>query len=207
MRNAKTAIEILVLAGVLGLAAWLAWPAKVMAHCDTMRGPVVTEAKVALEKGDVTPVLKWVPKEKEAEIQAAFAKAIVVRDKGPEARELADHYFLETLVRIHRASEGAPYNGLKDEPIAPIVLMSDSALADGSADELIKNLSSHMADAIREKLKRAVEAKKSKGKSVDAGREFVEAYVSYTHFVEGIHGAIISTGAHHPEQGSTGHKD
>jgi len=29
------------------------------AHCDTLEGPVVKAAKVALEKGDVTPVLKW----------------------------------------------------------------------------------------------------------------------------------------------------
>lgn len=80
----------------------------VYAHCDTLGGPVVAVAKQALEKGDVTPVLKWVKKENEGEIRAAFKKTLTVRSKGPEARELADMYFFETLVRLHRAGEGPP---------------------------------------------------------------------------------------------------
>ena len=165
------------------------------AHCDTTSGPVIPEAKAALEKGDVTPILKWVKKENEAEIKAAFAKAVAVRSKGPEAKELADQYFLETLVRLHRAGEGAPYTGIKDEPAEPIVAMADKALADGSADEMIKRISGHMAKTVREKFDKALEARKSKDKSVEAGREFVEAYVAYMHYVEGIHSAIMS--AHH----------
>ena len=47
-----------------------------------------------------------------------------------------------------------------------------------------------------------VEAKKKKDKSVEAGREFVEAYVIYMHYVEGIHAAIMSAGAHHAEAGA-----
>jgi hypothetical protein len=35
-------------------------PRTVLAHCDTMDGPVVVAAKAALQEGDVTPVLKWV---------------------------------------------------------------------------------------------------------------------------------------------------
>ena len=169
------------------------------AHCDTLEGPVVQAAKQALEKGEITPILKWIKKDNEAEIKAAFAKAVAVRTKGPEAKELADQYFLETLVRLHRAGEGAPYTGIKDEPVEPIVAMADKALADGSADTMIKKISSHMAQAIREKFDKALEASKTKDKSVEAGREFVEAYVTYMHYVEGIHTAIISTGGHHHE--------
>ena len=55
-----------------------------LAHCDTTSGPVIPEAKVALEKGDVTPILKWIKKDNEAEIKAAFAKAVAVRSKDPE---------------------------------------------------------------------------------------------------------------------------
>ena len=168
------------------------------AHCDTMTGPVIPEAKGALEKGDVTPVLKWIKKENESEIKAAFAKAVAVRTKGPEAKELADQYFLETLVRIHRAGEGAPYTGIKDEPVEPIVALADKALADGSAEEMIKKINGHLAEAIREKFNRALAASKDKDKSVEAGREFVEAYVVYIHYVEGIHTAIMSApGCHH----------
>lgn len=170
-------------------------------HCDTMNGPIVPEAKAALEKGDVTPVLKWVKKDREAEIKAAFARAVAVRAKGPEAKELADQYFLETLVRLHRAGEGAPYVGIKDEPVEPIVAMAEKALADGSADEMIKKISGHLTAAIKAKFDNALEARKNKDKSVAAGREFVEAYVTYMHYVEGIHSAIAAAGGHHHGEG------
>lgn len=169
------------------------------AHCDTMNGPVIPEAKAALEKGDVTPILKWVKKENEAEIKAAFAKAVAVRAKGTEAKELADRYFLETLVRLHRAGEGAPYIGIKDEPLEPIVAMADKALTDGSADDMISKMSNHMAKAIQEKFDKAQAAKKNKDKSVEAGREYVEAYVTYMHYIEGLHTAIMGASSHHNE--------
>ena len=108
----------------------------------------------------------------------------------------ADRYFLETLIRLHRAGEGAPYTGIKDEPVEPIVAMADKALADGSADAMIKKMSGHMAQAIKATFDKALEASKSKDKSVEAGREFVEAYVIYMHYVEGIHAAIMSAGGH-----------
>ncbi len=200
----KWAIGAVVGAGLTAMVAVTAF-----GHCDTTSGPVIPEARAALEKGDVTLILKWVKKDNEAEIKAAFKKAVAVRAKGPEAKELADQYFLETLVRLHRAGEGAPYTGIKNEPVEPIVAMADKALADGSADEMIKRISGHMATAIKEKFTKVEEAKKNKDKSVEAGREFVEAYVMYMHYVEGIHTAIMSAGAHHAEggEGAAAHKD
>lgn len=183
--------------GIFAAGVWFFLSGSALAHCDTTSGPVIPEAKAALEKGDVTPILKWVKQENEAEIKTAFAKAVAVRAKGPEAKELADQYFIETLVRLHRAGEGAPYNGIKDEPAEPIVVMADKALADGSADEMIKEIGGNMAGAIKQKFNKAVKAKKDKDKSVEAGREFVEAYVTYMHYVEGIHTAIMSAGGHH----------
>ena len=152
-----------------------------------------------MEKGDVTPILKWVKKDNEAEIKTAFAKAVAVRAKGPEAKALADQYFLETLVRLHRAGEGAPYTGIKDEPVEPIVAMADKALADGSVDEMIKKISAIWRRPSKRSLKRQWKPGKNKDKSVAAGREFVEAYVTYMHYVEGIHTAIMSAGGHHHE--------
>ena len=192
-------IGITAVAGILAVGISVLLTKSALAHCDTTSGPVILEAKSALEKGDMTPILKWIKKGNEAEIKAAFAKAVAVRAKGPEAKELADQYFLETLVRLHRAGEGAPYTGIKDDPVEPIIAMADKALADGSVDAMIKKISSHMAQAIREKFEKALEASKNKDKSVEAGREFVEAYVTYMHYVEGIHTAIMSTGGHHHE--------
>jgi hypothetical protein len=192
----KWVIGKMAASGILVSAISVLLVGSAFAHCDTTGGPIIPEAKAALEKGDVTLILKWVKKDNEAEIKAAFTRAVAVRVKGPEAKELADHYFLETLVRLHRAGEGAPYTGIKDEPVAPIVAMADKALADGSADEMIKKISGHMATAIKDKFTRVVETEKNKDTSVEAGRAFVEAYVIYMHYVEGIHAAIMSSGGH-----------
>ena len=83
----------------------------VFAHCDTLDGPVVQTARIALEKGDIKPLLKWVRVEDKKEIQGAFEKTLAVRAKGAETKELADMYFFETLVRIHRAGEGVEITG------------------------------------------------------------------------------------------------
>lgn len=111
------------------------------AHCDTLDGPVVQTARTALEKGDVTPLLKWVQADDEKEIRTAFQKTLAVRTKGAEAKELADMYFFETLVRIHRAGEGAPYTGLKPgEAVDPAIALADRALETGSVDKLVNVL-------------------------------------------------------------------
>jgi hypothetical protein len=166
------------------------------AHCDTMNGPLVPEAQAALEKGDIAPILKWVQARDEGEIRAAFAEAVAVRGKAPEAKALADRWFLETLVRVHRAGEGAPYTGLKDEAPPPIVVMSDAAVAAGNADELIRAMQGHMGGVIREKFDALAAAKKEKDKSVEAGRAYVAAYVTFTHLVEGIHDAFAPAHGH-----------
>jgi len=185
------------IAALLSMGCFLLFAGNAQAHCDTTGGPVIPEARIALKNGDITPILKWVKKDSEAEIRAAFAKAVAVRGKGKEAMELADQYFLETLVRVHRAGEGAPYSGIKDEAVEPIVALSDKALANGSAEEMIGMISNHMAEAIRTKFQHALETKKNKDKSVEAGREFVEAYVTYMHYVESVHTAIAASGSHH----------
>ncbi len=172
----------------------------VYAHCDTLDGPVVQTARIALEKGDVTPLLKWVQADDEKEIRVAFQKTLAVRAKGAEAKELADMYFFETLVRIHRAGEGAPYTGLKPgEAIDPAVALADIALESGSVDKLVDVLTKAMANSIREHFQHASETQDHADDSVAAGREFVEAYVAFTHYVEGLHGIIKGNGGHHGE--------
>jgi len=202
MRKTLTLVKIVSVVIVL-LGCGMLLVNTVRAHCDTLNGPVVLTAKTALEKGDVTPVLKWVKKEHEAEVKAVFQKTLAVRAKGPDAKEVADRYFLETLVRLHRAGEGEPYTGIKDEPAEPIVALADQALDRGSADAVIEKVTAHVAEGIRERLKRAVEAKKHAEQSVEAGREFVEAYVQYMHYVEGIHSAAMATSAHPGDTGGS----
>ncbi|MDD5723656.1 MAG: DUF6448 family protein [Syntrophales bacterium] len=176
----------------------------VFAHCDTLDGPVVKTAKAALEKGDVTPILKWIKKENEAEIKDLFKRTLIVRSKGKEAQELADMHFFETLVRLHRAGEGAPYTGLKPAGVVePAVVEADKALESGSVEKLVKLVTEAASKGIRERFNKAKEAKKHADHNVEAGREFVEAYVQFTHYVERLHlDASLS-----PEHGHAAHNE
>ena len=160
----------------------------IFAHCDTLDGPVVKTARAALEKGDVTPILKWIKKENEAEIRDLFKKTLTVRSKGKEAQELADMYFFETLVRLHRAGEGEPYTGLKPAgAVEPAIAEADKTLEIGSVESLVKLITDAASKGIRERFNKAKEARKHADHSVDAGREFVDAYVQFTHYVERLH--------------------
>jgi len=168
------------------------------AHCDTLEGPVVETAKKALASGDITPLLKWVAADDEQMIRTAFQKTLDVRKLGTQARDLADMYFFETLVRIHRAGEGAPYTGLKPgTAVDPAVALADKALESGSVDHLVNVLSDATAEGIRERFHRALEAQKHAEENVTAGREFVKTYVIFTHYVEGLHSKIKSASEHH----------
>ncbi len=168
------------------------------AHCDTLEGPVVESARKALASGDITPLLKWVATDDEQMIRTAFQKTLEVRKLGTQARDLADMYFFETLVRIHRAGEGAPYTGLKPgTAVDPAVALADKALESGSVDHLVNILTDATAKGIRERFHRALEAKKHAEENVAAGREFVKTYVVFTHYVEGLHSKIKSASEHH----------
>jgi hypothetical protein len=203
--RAKRTIPTIVLASVL-VGVGLMLPQSARAHCDTMDGPVVLAAKAALENKDVTPVLKWVKTEAESEIKAAFAKTLAVRIKGPEARDLADQFFFETLVRVHRAGEGAPFTGLKPAgtELGPAIKEADTALASGSGDKLVKLVTDEAAAGIRRRLAEAHEKKAHAEHNVEAGRAFVAAYVEYVHYVEGLHKAAQIGGAHHDDAGEPG---
>jgi hypothetical protein len=185
------------LAMVLVCGAMLLLPAWAFAHCDSLDGPVVNEARVALEKGEIAPVLKWVKAEHEETVRQAFGQARNVRKLNPEARALADQYFFETVVRVHREGEGAVYTGLKPAGmIDPPIVKADQALANGSVDKLADTISAHVDQAMRERFAHALQTRQQADKSVEAGREFVEAYVQYVHFVEGIVGLVHGQHAH-----------
>lgn len=167
------------------------------AHCDTTHGPVVTAASAALDAGDPNLVLHWVRPEDEAAIKASFQRTIEVRALGPQAKALADRYFFETVVRIHRAGEGAPYTGLTDGAPEAIIAATDQALERGSADELEHQLAGTMKAGLTERFAAARAAKNFRPGDVAAGRAFVAAYVPLTHWVEGVFTAAERTGEHH----------
>ncbi|PTY00067.1 DUF6448 family protein [Opitutus sp. ER46] len=166
------------------------------AHCDTLSGPVVVEARAALAKGDVTPVLKWVKPAAEPAVREAFRKASAVRGQSAAVAELADTYFFETLVRLHREGEGEPFTGLKDETAEPGIAAADAALAAGSAAHLHHDLVARIKAVVDERFAAAQAARARADSSVQAGREYVAAYVAFMHLTEQLYALSNPTAAH-----------
>lgn len=172
------------------------------AHCDGLDGPVVKAAQKALEENNLSLALIWVQKEDEPEIKRAFEKALAVRKLNPEARELADGYFFETLVRVHRMREGAPYTGLKPagRDLGPAIPAGDKALESGNLDPVLKLLSEKMEHGLRDHFKKTVAGKKFEANDLAAGRAFVQSYVEYIQYIEGLHAAMTKAAhGHYPE--------
>jgi hypothetical protein len=190
-----------IFAGSVATALLLLAPGAARAHCDALDGPVVGSARQALEKRDVRLVLPWVPKDAEPEIREAFQRTLAVRAKGVEARSLADTWFFETLVRVHRAGEGAPFTGLKPagRDLGPAVPAADAALESGNPQALAKVLAGATHAGLHERFELTLAAKRrATGGDVEAGRRFVTAYVDFVHYVEGVHQAATRGQGEHP---------
>lgn len=177
----------------------VAVPGAASAHCDGVDGPVVADARAALQAGRVDRVLKWISAEQEAEVQAAFAVTLKVRGLGDQARELADRYFFETLVRLHRASEGAPYTGLKPagSPVEPGVVAADRALRTGSSERVAGEVAKAVRQGIERRFDRVIRLRRVAERSPADGRRYVAAYVDYVHYVSGLHAAASGPNHQH----------
>lgn len=166
------------------------WNLPAAAHCDTLDGPVVAAARRALESGNINLVLIWVQKNDEAEIRNHFQKTVAVRKINAQARDLADLYFFETLVRLHRAGEGAGYTGLKPAgKIEPPIAAADKALESGKLEGVVKLLSERMHAGLERQFKQVTSKRKYNPDDLAAGRAFASAYVEYTHYVERLYDA------------------
>ena len=172
-----------------------------MGHCDTMDGPVVQDARAALEAGDVTAALKWVPSQSERPIRDAFDKTLAVRRLGEQAKELADQYFFETLVRLHRAGEGEPFTGIQPAgtPLEKPIALAEQSLKRGDATELADTVAAEVREGIQRHFTLTKDAAQHKDQSVEAGRRYVAAYVAFMHYVEGLHAALTGQ-AHHGDE-------
>jgi hypothetical protein len=184
------------------LGIFFLFPNSVMAHCDGIDGPVVKGAQKALANRDVNLVLIWVQKEDEKEIRQVFDRTLAVRTLSTEAKELADMYFFETLVRIHRAGEGAPYTGLKPvgRDLGPAIPLADQVLTTGKIEPLVSLITEETREGLTERFDALLKARNYSTADVQAGREYVEAYVTFIHYVERAYEASHQpVGGHFPE--------
>ena len=183
---------------VVAAAVALAWGGAAQAHCDTLDGPVVIDARKALDSGNVNLALGWVQKKDEAEVRSAFEKAGSARKAGAAAKEVADHYFFETLVRVHRAGEGAPYTGLKPAgKIEPPIAAADKSIETGKLEPVARMVKERMEQGLHQQFDAVAAKKKFNPNDVAAARAYVAAYVEYVHFVERLHDAAgVGAGEH-----------
>lgn len=174
-----------------------------LAHCDGLDGPVVKAAQKALATNNVNLVLAWVQPKDEPELKAAYQRTLSVRRLSPESKALAERHLFETLVRLHRSGEGAPYTGLKPagRDLGPALPAADHAIESGELRVLEKLL----VDDLRRNLHSSFEQVQSKKKydpnDVAAGRDYVKAYVEYIHFVERLHEASMKPADGHFAEG------
>jgi hypothetical protein len=177
------------------------WAAGAQAHCDTLDGPVVGAARQALDTNNVNLVLVWVQKNDEAAIRNHFQKTVAVRKAGGQAKELADMYFFETLVRIHRAGEGAGYTGLKPAgQVEPPIAAADKSLETGKLQDVAQLVSKRMEQGLHRNFEAVMAKKKYQPNDVAAGRAFVSSYVEYTHYVERLYDAAETLAPEHVQK-------
>jgi len=155
-------------------------------HCDSMDGPVVKAAMKALEAESVNIILPYVPKEGEEEVSRAFEKVVQARRGGAAAREVADLYFCETVVRVHRAGEGAPFTGLKPAglDVGPVIPVAEKAIETGSPDALLDLLADMVRTEVKRRFEHMMHLKAHAEKGVDEARDYVSAMLGlqvYSH--------------------------
>jgi uncharacterized protein DUF6448 len=174
---------------LLVLAILIMTPVAANAHCDTLDGPVVKAARNALRTRNINFVLIWIRGEDESELKTAFRQTLIVRRLNRDARELADKYFFETVVRLHRAGEGEPYTGLKPAGIdlGPVIPVADKAIESQSATILLGLFGDGAKNEIAQRFSDVIRKKQFDQNDVAAGREYVAAYVSFLQYLERLY--------------------
>jgi len=190
---------------VVALGLTFLAPGNVLAHCDSLDGPVVKAAQKALDTRDLSYVLIWVQRGDEPEIRAAFEKTLTVRALSPQGKELADRYFFETVVRVHRTGEGASYTGIKPagRDLGPAIPTADKALDEGSLDPVVTLLTKTVETGLREQFEEVIAAKDFTPGDVSAGREYIKTYVAFIHYVERLYEAMTAPAHGHFAEAGT----
>lgn len=174
-------------------------------HCDSLDGPVVSAARRALEAHDPRLVLPYVPEKSEAEVLSVFDQVSSVRDTGPDVREVADRHFFETVVRLHRAGEGAPYAGLRPAgtPTGPVIPLAERAVDTGDATEVVTFLTRELALQVQARLAEVGRLAADRDRSVGDARAWVEAMLDFEVYCHSIHTSMIASG--HSETAAAHH--
>lgn len=175
-------------------------------HCDTRDGPVVKSAINAIKTGNVNLILIWVPKEAEKELKEAFEKTLRARKQGKDAKIVADDWFFETAIRLHRAGEGASFTGLKPAGLdeGPVVPRAEKAIETGDAKKTIDFVLHTVEEELQHRFKHVIAKKKYDENDVAAGREYVNAFINFVVYSHHLY-TFVKSGGEHSEGTKIGH--
>src|SRR5690625_1244077 len=174
--------KVTVLIGIL----MITFTVQSFAHCDSFDGPVIQEALKALDKEDVTPLMKWIEEKHEEEIRNLFAKTFALKKDDAEIYSIEEMYFLETLVRVHRGGGGDAYTGGKAGGAGTrFVRLGEGSREDGDVDHVVTRVGSHMRHALADKSAKVRKLSEIKDRDVEDGGAYGAAYVEDTHTLEG----------------------
>jgi hypothetical protein len=172
-------------------------------HCDALDGPVVTAARQALNAEDVAMVLPYVPATAASEVEDAFARTVKARTQGPEARDVADRWFFETVVRLHRAGEGAAFTGLKPAglDVGPVIPMAERVIESGNLDPLVELLTGTVREEAEHRFAHLTELERAAQDSIEARRAYVSAMLGLQ-----VWSHKLALAAHAPAHGDGDHQ-
>lgn len=162
---------------LLALVIVLGYPAQARADCDIAQ-PVGAAAVDALRTGDLSLVAIWVKQPKEAALRAALQHALAVRRLGTNARTLADGYFCDTVIRLHRES----YPGVRDRVV-------EQTIASGDLDLVVERVLAKVQLSLRERARDIAARKPSRRGDIDGGRAYVERYTDFVEYVTALDAA------------------
>lgn len=109
-----------------------------------------------------------------------------------------DYWFFETVVRLHREWEGAPYTGLKPAGlgVGPVVPRVEKAIDIGNAKELIEFLQHEVKEEIEKRFKDVLIKKDYREDDVDSARKYIQAMLDFTLYSHHLHEYIRKSGEH-----------
>jgi Family of unknown function (DUF6448) len=107
---------------------------------------------------------------------------------------VADLYFFETVVRVHRAGEGAPYTGLKPAGLGhgPVIPVAEMGIEGGNPDQLKDLLTRHVRDEVQRRFAHLMELRPSAGQDVGHAREYVEAMLGLEVWANNLYRAVLA---------------
>lgn len=163
-------------------------------HCDSLDGPVVAAARYALTIDDVGYVLPYVPADAEDEVRDAFARVMPLQTGDRAAAEVARRWFFETVVRLHRAGERAPYTGLKPAglDVGPVIPLAEKAIESGDPEEVHQLLATDLHSELARRLRHVRQLAADKDASIAAGRAYVQAMLGFQVYANRIHQTVHS---------------